>query len=98
MADAAQAKRRNVRNEMSVAGIQQSLKKPALEIFANFCNFCSLGRLLHLDVIRLTGYIPLSQVRPGHIKALCSLSALKANLFAGCFENAPFHAIGTREH
>lgn len=97
---------------MSVAGMQARLQVNKPEPKQRRCSLENSGprqlllprptatALLHLDVIRLTGYTPASfpRLALGHIKALCSLSALKADLFAGCFEDAPFHAVGTRQH
>lgn len=93
---------------MSVAGTQARLQVNTPEPKQRRCSLETSGprqlllprptatALLHLDVIRLHPSFP--RLALGHIKALCSLSALKADLFAGCFENAPFHAVGTRQH
>lgn len=107
MADAAQAKRRKANSEMSVAGSQRSsarlIKQPrrsretsAAATFAPSADHHSTASLGRNQANRLHPTFPRFALR--HIKALCSLSAPKANLFAGCFENAPVRAVGTREH
>lgn len=93
---AAPAKRRNADYGMPLVGLRtrcslQTSGPPQL--------WLPPTTRLHLDIIRLARLHPsFPRFSLRDIKPLCSLSTLKANLFAGGFEKVPSVRYQTREH